>query len=109
MVSLRPIKKPSWIFWQLTAPQQRMQPIKLNGKLASQQPLCCLNRESESSLNSIVTGASEKGTWVRLLNIPVEGKLISGFGGVDVGDRIRVTLIAVDVEKGFIDFNKSAR
>ena len=58
---------------------------------------------------SIVTGASKKGTWVRLLNIPVEGKLISGFGGVDVGDRIRVTLIAVDVERGFIDFKKSAR
>ena len=55
---------------------------------------------------SIVTGASKKGTWVRLLNIPVEGKLISGFGGVDVGDRIRVTLIAVDVERGFIDFKK---
>jgi exoribonuclease-2 len=56
--------------------------------------------------DSIVTGASEKGTWVRLLNIPVEGKLVHGFEGVDVGNRIRVQLISVDVEKGFIDFKK---
>ncbi len=56
--------------------------------------------------DSIVTGASEKGTWVRLLNIPVEGKLSGRFDGIDVGDRIRVQLISVDVEKGFIDFTK---
>jgi exoribonuclease-2 len=56
--------------------------------------------------DSIVTGASEKGTWVRLLTVPVEGKLISGFDGVDVGDRIRVKLTSVDVQQGFIDFKK---
>jgi len=57
--------------------------------------------------DSIVTGASEKGTWVRLLKIPVEGKLIIGYKGFDVGDQIRVQLISVDVEKGYIDFKKS--
>jgi ribonuclease R len=56
--------------------------------------------------DSIVTGASEKGTWVRLLNVPVEGKLNSGIDGIDVGDRIRVQLISVNVEKGYIDFRK---
>jgi exoribonuclease-2 len=56
--------------------------------------------------DSIVTGAAEKGTWVRLLDVPVEGKLVSGFDGVDVGNRIRVQLISVDVQKGFIDFKK---
>jgi VacB/RNase II family 3'-5' exoribonuclease len=56
--------------------------------------------------DSIVTGASEKGTWVRLLKVPVEGKVISGFEGIDVGDQIRVKLLSVDVEKGFIDFRK---
>ena len=49
--------------------------------------------------DAIVTGASEKGTWARLLSIPVEGKVVHGFEGVDVGDRIRVQLIAVDVEQ----------
>jgi ribonuclease R len=55
---------------------------------------------------SIVTGASEKGTWVRLLDIPVEGKLVQGFNGVDVGDQIRVKLIKINVEMGFIDFQR---
>jgi len=56
--------------------------------------------------DSIVTGASQKGTWVRLLNVPVEGMLVRGFDGIDVGDRIRVQLISVDIEKGYIDFSK---
>lgn len=55
---------------------------------------------------AIVTGAAEKGTWVRILEIPVEGMLKTGFEEVDVGDRIRVQLLSVDVEKGFIDFGK---
>ena len=56
--------------------------------------------------DAIVTGASEKGTWVRLLNVPVEGKLVQGFDGVDVGDRMRVQLIDTNVERGYIDFKK---
>jgi exoribonuclease R len=54
--------------------------------------------------DAIVTGASEKGTWVRILQPPVEGKLVHGFDGLDVGDRVRVELIRTDVEQGFIDF-----
>jgi ribonuclease R len=56
--------------------------------------------------DSIVTGASEKGTWVRLLDVPVEGKLVHGFEGADVGDRIRVQLTSLDVQRGFIDFRR---
>jgi exoribonuclease-2 len=56
--------------------------------------------------DSIVTGASEKGTWVRLLNIPVEGKLVDGFEGLDVGERVRVQLTDTNVERGYIDFKK---
>ena len=56
--------------------------------------------------DSIVTGASEKGTWVRLLHIPVEGKLVKGFEGLDVGEQVRVELIDTNVERGFIDFKK---
>lgn len=54
--------------------------------------------------DSIVTGASDKGTWVRLLTVPVEGKVVSGFNGLDVGDKVRVQLTSIDVERGFIDF-----
>lgn len=56
--------------------------------------------------DAMVTGASTKGTWVRLLGIPVEGMLKSGYKGVDVGDRIRVRLVSVDIEQGFIDFER---
>ena len=56
--------------------------------------------------DSLVTGASKKGTWVRLLHIPVEGKLVEGFEGLDVGERVRVQLIDTNVEQGFIDFKK---
>jgi len=54
--------------------------------------------------DGIVTGASDKGTWVRLLHPPIEGRLVSGFGGMDVGHRLRVELIHTDVERGYIDF-----
>ncbi len=59
--------------------------------------------------DAIVTGASPKGTWVRLLDFPVEGRLMQGFKGVDVGHRIRVQLIHTDVDRGFIDFKKAHR
>jgi exoribonuclease-2 len=56
--------------------------------------------------DAFVTGAADKGTWVRLLNLPIEGKLVQGFAGVDVGNRLRVQLISVDVQQGFIDFKR---
>jgi VacB/RNase II family 3'-5' exoribonuclease len=54
--------------------------------------------------DAIVTGASDKGTWVRILSLPVEGKLVRGYEGLDVGQRTRVELLEVDVQQGFIDF-----
>jgi VacB/RNase II family 3'-5' exoribonuclease len=55
--------------------------------------------------DAVVTGASEKGTWVRTFGHPVvEGRLERGFRGLDVGDRVQVRLISTDVERGFIDF-----
>lgn len=54
----------------------------------------------------IITGSSEKGTWVRLFKLPVEGRVVEGFNGLDVGERLRVELIRTDVERGFIDFKR---
>jgi hypothetical protein len=71
-------------------------------------PLLLENRIGER-FDAIVTGASDKGTWVRLLNIPVEGKLVDGFEGLDVGERVRVQLIETNVERGYIDFRKVGR
>ena len=56
--------------------------------------------------DAIVTGAADKGTWVRIFHPPVEGKLMEGFKGVDVGDKIRVQLLRTDVDRGFIDFRR---
>jgi exoribonuclease R len=54
--------------------------------------------------DAIVTGSGPKGTWARLLSPPIEGKLESVSNGPDVGHRVRVQLMRVDIERGFIDF-----
>ena len=54
--------------------------------------------------DGIVTGASPKGTWVRLRQPLVEGRIERGQEGLDVGDRVRVRLVSTDPEQGFIDF-----
>jgi VacB/RNase II family 3'-5' exoribonuclease len=56
--------------------------------------------------DAICTGAADKGTWVRIFHPPIEGRLLYGHEGVDVGSRLKVQLIHTDVEKGFIDFKK---
>lgn len=63
------------------------------------------NRRGES-FNAIVTGVTPKGTFVRITNPPVEGRLMHGEQGVDVGDQIRVTLLNTDPQRGFIDFGR---
>jgi exoribonuclease-2 len=54
--------------------------------------------------DAIVTGASDKGTWVRIRRPAAEGRVIRGEAGLDVGERTQVELVATDVERGFIDF-----
>jgi exoribonuclease-2 len=56
--------------------------------------------------DAIVTGASEKGTWVRIAHPTIEGRVVRGTEGLDVGDRARVELLRVDIDRGFIDFAK---
>jgi VacB/RNase II family 3'-5' exoribonuclease len=56
------------------------------------------------TFDAFVTGNNENGTWIRLISTAIEGKLVEGYQNVDVGDKLRVKLIAVNVEKGFLDF-----
>ncbi len=57
--------------------------------------------------DGVVTGASEKGTWVRVFAPPVEGRVVRGEEGLEVGDKVRVKLLSTDVEHGFIDFARA--
>ncbi len=54
----------------------------------------------------VITGATPKGTYVRVFNPPVEGKLVKGFEGLDVGDQVTVTLSHTDPKNAFIDFTR---
>jgi VacB/RNase II family 3'-5' exoribonuclease len=65
-----------------------------------------LETKIRDQFEAIVTGASAKGTWVRLLHPPIEGRLVEGYEGMDVGRRLRVQLIFTDVERGYIDFKR---
>ena len=58
------------------------------------------------SFPAVVTGVTPKGVYVRVFDPPVEGRLMRGEQGVDVGDRVRVTLLATDPQRGFIDFGR---
>jgi hypothetical protein len=52
----------------------------------------------------VVTGNTPKGVFVRVLNPPVEGRMVRGEHGLDVGDRVRVKLVSTDPQRGYIDF-----
>lgn len=56
------------------------------------------------TFEAMVTGAAPKGTWVRLCDPPIEGRLTQGFEEVDVGDTITVQLVRADVRHGHLDF-----
>jgi exoribonuclease II len=56
----------------------------------------------------IVTGVSDKGTWVRICQPVAEGRIVKGFAGLDVGDRVTVQLVDTNVERGFVDFAKAS-
>lgn len=57
-----------------------------------------------SVFDAIVTGVNRDGTYVRLLSPPAEGRVTKGEAGMDVGERVRVKLLATDAARGFIDF-----
>ncbi len=63
-----------------------------------------LSRRIGDTFDAIVTGASNKGTYVRLRRPPAEGRVIVGERGIDVGDRVKVRLLSTDPQRGFIDF-----
>ena len=53
---------------------------------------------------AVITGASDKGVYARVIQPPFEGRVVQGFDGLDVGDKVNVKLLHTDPERAFIDF-----
>jgi exoribonuclease-2 len=79
---------------------------KVERQVAKSAAALLLGSRIGERFDAIVTGAAPKGTWVRLMHPPIEGKLVHGFEGIDVGHKIRVQLVRTDVERGYIDFKR---
>jgi len=77
---------------------------KVERKMRKSAACVLLTSKINQEFEALVTGSAPKGTWVRVLSPPVDGKLIQGFQHLDIGDKIRVKLVHVDVQRGFIDF-----
>jgi VacB/RNase II family 3'-5' exoribonuclease len=80
---------------------------KVERQVAKSGAALLLRSRIGERFDALVTGASAKGTWVRLLRPPVEGRVVQGFAGAKVGSPLRVELASVDVERGYIDFRRA--
>lgn len=77
---------------------------KVERSLRKSEAALYLQDKVGAEFDAIVTGKNNRGIWVRTLVPPVEGKLVNAGPEVDVGERVRVTLLSTDVARGFIDF-----
>ena len=84
--------------------QQEDAAQKVERKLRKCEAALLLQSRVGQRFDAIVTGMAKGDTWVRVFTPPVEGKLLSGAPDLEVGRRLRVELVATDVERGFIDF-----
>jgi VacB/RNase II family 3'-5' exoribonuclease len=63
-----------------------------------------LSKHIGETYQGIITGVTDGGTYVRIFKPPVEGKIVEGAQGLDVGDKVKVKLVSTDPERAFIDF-----
>jgi exoribonuclease-2 len=84
--------------------EQESNAEKVERQVAKSAAALLLESRIGERFEALVTGASEKGTWVRIARPVTEGKVVRGFEGLDVGDHAQVELVHADVERGFIDF-----
>jgi len=77
---------------------------KVERQLRKSEAALLLESRIGQVFSGIVTGSAAEGIWVRIFSPPAEGKLVMGTPGLAVGDKLRVRLVSVSVERGFIDF-----
>ncbi|MCE5316887.1 MAG: RNB domain-containing ribonuclease [Parachlamydia sp.] len=80
--------------------------VKVERRVKKSAAAMMLESHIGQEYKGFITGTGEKGTWVRVISPPVEGRLAQGYQGLDVGDYVTVKLIRVDVSLGHIDFAK---
>ena len=80
---------------------------KVEREMSKRLSAVAMQRRIGEVFDAIVTGVTEHGTFVRVLQPHVEGLLAQGQQGLDVGDRLRAKLIRTDVQKGYIDFARA--
>ena len=80
---------------------------KVERKMRKVAAAVLLKDKIGDEFEAIVTGVTPKGTFARVLNPPVDGRVMRGEHGLRVGDKVRVSLISTDPERGFIDFARA--
>ncbi|MGA2267225.1 MAG: RNB domain-containing ribonuclease [Bryobacteraceae bacterium] len=79
---------------------------KVERAMTKRMAAVALRHRVGQSFSGVVTGVTPKGVFVRVFDPPVEGRLVRGDHGLDVGDRLRVTLLSTDPQRGYIDFGR---
>ncbi|MGD0669066.1 MAG: RNB domain-containing ribonuclease [Bryobacteraceae bacterium] len=79
---------------------------KVERAMTKRMAAVALQHRIGENFQAVVTGNTPKGVFVRIFNPPVEGRLMRGEHGLDVGDRLRVTLLSTDPQRGFLDFGR---
>jgi exoribonuclease-2 len=87
--------------------QQEDNATKVERRVRKSAAALLLSSRVGQRFDAFVTGASPKGTWVRIGHPAAEGKLVRGGEKLDVGDRVHVELVHTDVEHGFVDFART--
>src|SRR5579863_8243871 len=82
---------------------------KVERKVRKSAAALLLESRVGDRFDGIVTGASSKGTWVRIDHPAAEGKVVRAYQGLDVGDHVVVELADTDVERGFVDFARARK
>ena len=77
---------------------------KLERQMQKRIAAVALQNRIGDIFRAIVTGVLDRGTFVRTISPHVDGMLVHGQQGVDVGDELTVKLLRTDPVHGFIDF-----
>lgn len=78
---------------------------KVERHLTKSATALLLSSQIGRTFNGLITGVNEHGIWARVIEPPVEGKIVNGATKLAVGDKVLLELVSVDIERGFINFN----